>query len=94
MSSILSRLRDFIVGSVCELYLLREIILIAFFCSLNSLFVSKPHDKTLKCGTIKELYKVFNVCPGRKRFSLFVTPKVRVILFDILSMCEVQFNVS
>ena len=32
------------------------------------------------------------MCPGRKCFSLFMTPKVRVILFDILSMCGVQSN--
>ena len=77
-----------------ELYLQREIILIALFCSLDSLFVSKPQDKTLllKCAMIKELYIVFNMYPGRKCFSLFMTPKFRDILFDILSMCEADFS--
>ena len=55
--------------------------MIAIFCSLDSL--SRLHN-----------YTVFNVCPGRRCFSLFMTAKVCDILFDILSMCGVQSNVS
>ena len=46
-----------------------------------------------ECGVITVLYIVINVHPCRRCFSLFMTPKVLEILFDILSMCEVQFKV-
>ena len=46
MFSILSSLRNVIIDSVSEVYLVREI-LIVIVCRLESLFVSNPHDKTL-----------------------------------------------
>ncbi len=96
MSFTFSKPRDFNIGSVCALYLLRVIILTALFCSLGNLPEWSPQDRMLKfrCGKIIELYIVLSVYVGRKCWSLFMTPSVRDILLAILSVCGAQFNVS
>ena len=83
-------------GSVWALYLLFVIIRRARFCNFNMRNHSKPQFviPNWRCERISESYINFIAEMGKYRFSLFITPSVREILFAIFWTCEFQFIYS
>ena len=88
--------RSLNIGSVWALYLLLVIILRARFCDLNNLLHSKPQHviPNCKCERMRESYINFMTEIGRYLLSLFITPRVRDILFAIFDVCAFQLMYS
>ena len=84
------------IGSVWALNFLFVIIRMARFWSLKILFQSNPQQVIPNCrwDSIKESYTSFIAAIGRYRFSLFITPRVRDILFAIFEEWDFQFMFS
>ena len=83
-------------GSVWALYLLFVIIRRARFCNFDMRSHSKPQFviPNWRCERISESYINFIAEMGKYRFSLFITPSVRKILFAIFLTCEFQLIYS
>ena len=88
--------RSLNIGSLWALYLLLVIILRARFCNLNNLLHSKPQHviPNCKCERMRESYINFMTEIGRYLLSLFITPRVRDILFAIFDVCAFQLMYS
>ena len=76
------------------------IILIAFFCSILSLFKFVQYEfshnrvQYCKCDKINEQQIVLIIYIGRKCFNLLSIPTFRATCFDRLSICVVQLKCS
>ena len=84
------------IGSVWALNFMFVIIRMARFWILKILFQSNPQQVIPNCRweSIKESYISFIAAIGRYLFSLFITPRVRDILFAIFEEWDFQFMFS
>ena len=69
-------------------------IVFARFCNLNDLLHSKPQHviPNGKCERMRKSYINFMTEIGRYLLSLFITPRVRDILFAIFDVCAFQLT--
>ena len=81
-------------GSLWELYLQRVMIQNVHCYSLINCPFLNPHAKIeyCRCGRIKELYKMWRMCVGRKVLKRHIVPRVRAFLFEIFNTRDFQLR--